>query len=49
MYDPVRKKIEELFRLGVPINTIIKTHLKYGNYLSLKYYIEKRMSKKLFE
>ena len=32
MYDPARKRIEELFRLGVPINTITKTHLKYGNY-----------------
>ena len=45
MYDPDRERIEELFRLGVSINTIIKTHLKYGNYLSLKYYIDKRIPK----
>ena len=45
MYDPNRKQIEELYRLGVPINTIIKTHLKYGSYLSLKYYIDKRIPK----
>ena len=45
MYDPDRERIEELFRLGISTNTIIKTHLKYGNYLSLKYYFDKRIPK----
>jgi DNA invertase Pin-like site-specific DNA recombinase len=46
MYDKDKDKIESLYQLGVPINTIINTHLKYGGYLSLKYYIGKRISKK---
>ena len=46
MYDKDKDKIDNLYQLGVPINTIINTHLKYGGYLSLKYYINKRMSKK---
>ena len=46
MYDKDNDKIENLYQLGVPINTIINTHLKYGGYLSLKYYINKRMGKK---
>lgn len=46
MYDKDKDKIENLYQLGVPINTIINTHLKYGGYLSLKYYIGKRMTKK---
>lgn len=46
MYDKDKDKIENLYQLGVPINTIINTHLKYGGYLSLKYYIGKRMGKK---
>lgn len=46
MYDKDKDKIENLYQLGVPLNTIINTHLKYGGYLSLKYYINKRMSKK---
>lgn len=47
MYDKDKDKIENLYQLGVPLNTIINTHLKYGGYLSLKYYINKRMSKKM--
>ena len=45
MYDPDRKQIEELYHFGVSMNTIIKTHLKYGSYLSLKYYMDKRIPK----
>jgi DNA invertase Pin-like site-specific DNA recombinase len=45
MYDKDKDKIENLYQLGVPLNTIINTHLKYGGYLSLKYYISKRMEK----
>ncbi len=43
IYDENKKQIEDLYQLGVPINIIIKTHLKYGKYQSLKNYIEKRM------
>ena len=46
MYDNDKDKIENLYQLGKPINTIINTPLKYGGYLSLKYYINKRMGKK---
>lgn len=46
MYDKDKDKIGNLYQLGVPLNTIINTHLKYGGYLSLKYYIYKRMGKK---
>ena len=45
MYDKDKDKIENLYQLGVPLNTIINTHLKYGGYLSLKYYIYKRIGK----
>jgi DNA invertase Pin-like site-specific DNA recombinase len=42
MYDKDRERIFHLYKLGVPINTIINTHLKYGKFLSLKNYIMKR-------
>jgi len=42
MYDKDSDKILELYQLGVPINKIIDTHLKYGKYISLKNYIEKQ-------
>jgi DNA invertase Pin-like site-specific DNA recombinase len=43
IYDKDKDKIFHLHKLGVPLNTIIKTHLGYGKYLSLKNYIEKRI------
>lgn len=42
IYDQDRDKIFHLHQLGVPVQTIITTHLKYGKYLSLKQYIQKR-------
>ena len=42
MYDKDQEKIFHLYKMGVPISKIVKTHLKYGKYLSLKKYIEKR-------
>lgn len=42
MYDKDKDKILHLFELGVPLTKIIATHLGYGKYLSLKYYINKR-------
>ena len=42
IYDQDKEKIFQLYKLGVPLNTIIKTHLGYGKYLSLKEYIQKR-------
>ena len=45
MYDKDSDKILELYKLGVPINKIIDTHLKYGKYISLKNYIEKQLIK----
>lgn len=42
IYDKDKDKIFHLHDLGVPLNTIIKTHLKYGKYLSLRNYIQKR-------
>ncbi len=42
IYDQDKEKIFQLNKLGVPLNTIIKTHLGYGKYLSLKEYIQKR-------
>lgn len=42
MYDKDREKIFHLYKMGVPINKIINIYLKYGKYLSLKKYIEKR-------
>jgi len=42
IYDQDKEKIFQLHKLGVPPNTIIKTHLGYGKYLSLKEYIQKR-------
>jgi DNA invertase Pin-like site-specific DNA recombinase len=45
IYDKDQEKIFHLHRLGVPAQTIIDTHLKYGKYLSLKQYIDKRFLK----
>lgn len=42
IYDKDQEKIFHLHRLGVPVQTIINTHLKYGKYLSLKQYISKQ-------
>ena len=42
MYDKDRERIFHLHKMGVPINTIIKTHLGYGKYISLRDYIRKR-------
>ena len=42
IYDKDKEKIFHLCGLGVPLNTIVKTHLGYGKYLSLKAFIEKR-------
>jgi DNA invertase Pin-like site-specific DNA recombinase len=43
MYDKDKDKILELYRLGVPINKIIATHLKYGKYTSLKQFIDRQI------
>ena len=45
IYDKDQEKIFHLHRLGVLVQTIIDTHLKYGKYLSLKQYIGKRFPK----
>jgi DNA invertase Pin-like site-specific DNA recombinase len=42
MYDHDTEKILHLHNLGVPINAILKIHLGYGKYLSLKRFIQKR-------
>jgi DNA invertase Pin-like site-specific DNA recombinase len=42
MYDKDQEKIFHLYKMGVPVNKIINIYLKYGKYLSLKKYIEKR-------
>jgi DNA invertase Pin-like site-specific DNA recombinase len=42
MYDKDADKILHLYQLGVPIRKIIKTHIAYGKYSSLKEYIDKR-------
>ena len=42
IYDQDKENVFQLHKLGVPLNTIIKTHLGYGKYLSLKEYIQKR-------
>lgn len=44
IYDQDKEKIFQLNQLGVPLNTIVKTHLGYGKYLSLKEFIQKRSS-----
>ncbi len=44
MYDQDKDKIFHLHHLGVPLHKIIKTHIKYGKYASLKEYIDKRKS-----
>ena len=41
MYDKDKDRILHLYKLGVPIQKIITTHLKYGKYLSLKTYLKK--------
>ena len=41
--DKDKDKILELYKLGVPINKIIATHLKYGKYTSLKQFIERQL------
>jgi DNA invertase Pin-like site-specific DNA recombinase len=41
MYDKDKEKIQQLYQLGVPINKIIATHLKYGKYTSLKQFIDR--------
>ncbi len=46
MYDPDREKILDLHGLGVPLKKIIKTHIGYGKYYSLKEYIDKRLPPK---
>ena len=43
MYDKDKDKILELYRLDVPINKIIATHLKYGKYTSLKQFIDRQV------
>jgi len=47
MYDKDKEKIQHLYKLGVPVKTIIGTHLDYGKYLSLKTYIEKKVKNNL--
>lgn len=42
MYDKDKEKIFHLYSIGVPVREIINIHLKYGRYLSLKKYIERR-------
>lgn len=44
MYDVDKEKIFHLYNLGVPLKKIIKTHLNYGKYYSLKEYVDKRQS-----
>ncbi|WP_051908417.1 hypothetical protein [Candidatus Paracaedibacter acanthamoebae] len=44
MYDQDKDKIFHLYQLDVPFRKIIKTHIKYGKYASLKEYIDKRES-----
>ncbi len=43
MYDKDKEKIFHLYQLGVPIQTIISTHLAYGEYLSLKMFLNKSL------
>ena len=45
MYDRDKEQIFHLYRLGVPLHKIIKIHLKYGKYLSLKEFIDKRFER----
>lgn len=42
MYDKDKDKILELYKLGVPINKIITTHLKYEKYTLLKQFIDRQ-------
>lgn len=42
MYDKDKERIFHLYRLGVSIPKILNMHLKYGKYLSLKKYIDRR-------
>jgi DNA invertase Pin-like site-specific DNA recombinase len=41
MYDVDRERILHLHALGVPLATIVRVHLGYGRYLSLKNYVTK--------
>lgn len=41
MYDADRERIIHLCALGVPLATIVRVHLGYGRYLSLKNYVAK--------
>lgn len=45
MYDKDKGKILHLHQLGVPLNKIIKAHLGYGRYYSLKEYLSRRLPK----
>lgn len=45
MYDNDKDKILHLYKLGVPINKIIATHLEYGKYTSLKQFIDRHLVK----
>lgn len=42
IYDKDYNRIMNLKNLGVPIQAIIDVHLKYGKYLSLKKYIDRK-------
>ena len=44
MYDDNKQKIFDLYKLGVPLHKIISTHLGYGKYLSLKKFIDRRLT-----
>ena len=41
MYNKDKEKLLHLYQLGVTILKILTTHLGYGNYLSLKAFINK--------
>jgi DNA invertase Pin-like site-specific DNA recombinase len=42
MYDKDEDRILHLYQLGVPVKKIITTHLNYGQYLSLRSFIQKK-------
>lgn len=42
MYDKDEDRILHLFQLGVPVKKIITTHLNYGQYLSLRSFIQRK-------
>lgn len=41
VYDKDKEKILHFYQSGVPSRKITTTHLGYGNYLSLKAFIDK--------